>query len=412
MKKLFFATILGALALGGASVSAQAQTQTQSQTRSQSQSQSQSGEELYSPFQVTLLTPLGTNGNRAHLYTNGVSLNLLTGVSRNERALSLAGLGNVILRESNGFQAAGLFNHVGGRGQGMLASGAVNITMGRYTGGQFAGSVNFARDIDGLQMAGAVNVAHNMDTGVQFAGGINFARDIDTGAQFSGGVNIARDMEGAQFAAGVNVARDIEGAQMSVVNVARNVDGLQIGVVNVARHADYAIGLVNISRDGEMGIGLGYNEIGTASVNFRSGGRVLYGIVGVGYNHRASDREIEGGGGWSGRANVVSFTGGMGAHINLAPWLRINNELTFENLNRLDKWDYDNNAFKAGFALMPAIRPVHWFEIFGGPSINFMQSRDRSMIELLPQNPLWENVHRGRTRQLFIGWQAGVQFIL
>jgi hypothetical protein len=57
-----------------------------------------------------------------------------------------------------------------------------------------------------------------------------------------------------------------------VVNIARDVEGGQIGVVNIARSNDYPVGLVNIIKEGEMAIGSGYNETGTASLNFRSDG--------------------------------------------------------------------------------------------------------------------------------------------
>ncbi len=171
--------------------------------------------------------------------------------------------------------------------------------------------------------------------------------------------------------------------------------------MNVAEHSDYPIGIINIIREGEMGIGIGYNEIGTTSVNFRSGGRVLYGILGLGYNHRAPGKEA-----WA-------VVGGYGAHINILPWLRINNEITAENIGIFSN---DSDTFKAGYALLPAFRPVRNIEIFGGPSINYMYSAEESMFGVFPKNSLWKErstTKKGdpKLQQAFVGWQAGVQFI-
>lgn len=64
-------------------------------------------EQPYSPFQVSLVYPLGTNGTRAGEYTNGVSVNLLAGLSRNEKFLTIAGISNIISNNATGAQIAG-----------------------------------------------------------------------------------------------------------------------------------------------------------------------------------------------------------------------------------------------------------------------------------------------------------------
>jgi hypothetical protein len=65
---------------------------------------------------------------------------------------------------------------------------------------------------------------------------------------------------------------DLRGVQTAgIFNVARHVRGLQMGIANVAGHNDYPVGIVNIIKDGEMVVGTGYNEIGSATVNFSSG---------------------------------------------------------------------------------------------------------------------------------------------
>ncbi len=327
--------------------------------------------EYRSRVQVSLFPPMSTNGTRAAMYTNDFSFNILAGVSQNERAFALAGLTNIVRGDATGFLSAGLANIVGGQGRAVQFAGLTNLVGGDHVGAQFGGLVNVARDVDG--------------------------------AQFGGLVNVACDVEGAQFAGLANVAGDVRGLQIGgLFNVAKNVRGVQMaGLFNVARRSDYPIGIVNVIKEGEMGVAVGYNEIGTTSLTLRSGGRVLYGIIGLGYNHRAPRKE------------AASIMGGYGAHINIVPWLRINNELTVESIGIFSN---HSDTFKAGYALLPAFRPVRQIEIFGGPSINFMQSNVESMFDIFPDNYIRrrEIVRRDGTpkmQQLFVGWQAGAQFI-
>ncbi len=329
--------------------------------------------EPHSAVQVTFFPPLGTNGLRAARYTNDFSLNLLAGVSKNERAFALTGLTNVVLGNASGFQLSGLVNYTGGETLAFQLGGLANVGLG---------------DALGVQLAGLANVARNL-TGLQFGGLANVARDV-AGLQFGGLFNVARDVAGLQFGGLFNFARDVEGVQFA-------------GIFNIANSSDYPIGIVNIIRNGEMSVGLGYNEIGTTSLTFRSGGRVLYGILGVGWNHKVD-----------GDDEAFSLMGGYGAHINILPWLRINNEITFEGVDNFN--NEESNTFKTGYALLPAFRLGH-FELFGGPSINYMQTKDADKIDLFPRNSIWEREYPSRGRrsyklqQAFIGWQVGVHYI-
>ena len=322
------------------------------------QTQDQDDREYRSAVQVTFFPPLGTNGLHSARYTNRFSLNILAGTSANEQAFALAGLTNVILNDASGFQLAGLANYTGGRAHGFQFAGLANIVRGDHRGFQFGGLANTARNVEGFQ--------------------------------FGGLGNVARDVEGFQFGGLFNVARRVKGAQFA-------------GLLNIAESSDYPVGIVNIIREGEMGIAIGYNEIGTTSLTFRSGGRVLYGILGVGYNHKVE-----------GENDGISIMGGYGAHINILPWLRINNELTMESIDGFN--NEHGNTFKASYALLPAFR-LHHFELFGGPSVNFMQTKDPGMFDLFPRNQFWKETHTpaggqpDKLMQAFIGWQVGVQYI-
>lgn len=369
MTKTIFAVLSGLMLISTTATTLTAQTPT-------------ANDNLHSTVQVSLFPPLGTNGTLSKRYTNDFSLNVLAGLSENERVLTLGGLANVVLNDARGAQLAGLVNYTGGVGYGIQASGLANVVRGDFDGLQFAGLLNTARNAEGLQYAGLANAANNFE-GAQLAGLANAAQNV-RGAQFAGLVNMARDVRGVQFGGLVNMARDVRGVQFA-------------GLVNVARRSDYPVGLVNIIREGEMGIGVGYNEIGTMSVNFRSGGRVLYGILGMGYNHNVDGAE------------AIAVTGGYGAHINITPRFRINNELTSEVF---DAFGDEDTAFKAGYALLPAFR-IGNFEIFGGPSINYLWSEGGpGTTDLFLKNPLREGDDKlGRPWQFYIGWQIGMQFL-
>lgn len=290
----------------------------------------------HSVVQVSFFPPLSTNGLHSGNYTNDISFNLLAGYSRNERILAFAGLANIMRNDASGVQFAGLANVAGG-------------------------------DISGLQFAGLANITGHRANGLQFAGLANV---------------VGGDVNGLQMAGLFNVAKRVKGVQIA-------------GLVNIAEHSDYPIGLINIIKDGEMGVAVGYNEFGTASLIFRSGGRVLYGIIGVGYNHRTEKSK-----------DAFIGVGGFGAHINLSDKFRINNELTMDApiATRNDL----NNTFKAAYALLPAYKIGKHFEVFGGPNISYMQTKDTGLQDL-PVISLWKDTSKTTFKQLYVGWQAGVQ---
>jgi hypothetical protein len=199
-----------------------------------------------SGFQFGFIYPLSTNGINAIKYTNNVSLNVLAGISQNEKAFTLGGLTNIILRDAAGIQIAGLYNHINNDGKGFLLSGLASYVGHDYTGLQLAGLTNIAGNVKGVQIASLVNIAGNV-TGVQLA-----------------------------------------------------------GLVNVADNSDYPIGLVNLIKNGEKSIAVTYNEIGSFAISFRSGGRVTYGIIGYGYNLKGSKKTYLSEGGLGAHINLAS----------------------------------------------------------------------------------------------------------
>ena len=302
-----------------------------------------------SAFHFSFIPPLSTHGSLAGEYTNGASVNLLAGISRNENTITFGGLVNVIRHNASGLQFAGLYNYTGNNGRGMQLGGLANIVGNSYRGFLFGGLINTAKSMEGFQFGGLGNISGHVD-----------------GFQFGGLFNIARQVDGVQFA----------------------------GLVNIAESCDYPIALLNIIRDGEYALGVSYNETGTILLTFRSGGRITYGILGVGYNYKT-----EGSG--------FTTEGGFGIHIPVTRWLRINNEIKGGVCSNFS----DDPTFYTNYALLPAFRLNPHVEIFAGPSLNYLQSDDTANTKIFPDHSLWKKYGDSRLQQIYIGFQAGAHYI-
>lgn len=339
---------------------------------------SQTDEIKKTAFQLSFVTPLGSNGLHSSEYTNITSFNILAGVSKNEEAFTFGGLSNIILNDAVGIQFAGLSNYVGNMGKGFQFAGLTNVNKNNFNGFQFAGLINTAGETKGFQFAGLSNIAGDVD-GFQFAGLINKAKKVNV--QFAGLVNTAGDVSGFQFA--------------GLINRAKNVDGVQFaGLINIAENSDCPIGLINIIKNGEKSIALTYDATGSTVVSFRSGGKYTYGIIGLGYNHKVNE-------------NSFVTEAGFGVHIPCLSWLRINNEIKMTSIGSTS----DEPVFNSGYSLLPAFKIGKHYEVFGGVSINYMTTDNIENREIFPKRSLWKKNNSDRLQQVYVGYQVGVQYI-
>jgi len=236
--------------------------------------------------------PLSTNGVNAAQYKNDFSFHALVGVSGAENAFCLSGITSIVKQDAQGVMISGISNHVGGSMQGF----------------QLAGIMNSAKNSKGVQLAGLINNAH------------------DAGTQVAGLINIAKKVKGIQLAA----------------------------LINIADESDYPIGLINIIKNGEKQLGVSLDDAGSTILSFRSGGRILYGILGVGYNAQYPD------------ARYV-IESGLGAHLPIIKHFRANFEVTYSGLT-----DFHNDVFmKSSLKAMAAYKVSNRVELFAGPTINY-----------------------------------------
>jgi len=306
-----------------------------------------------SAFQFTFFPPVGTQGTQSAQYSNKISINALAGISQNERCFTLGGLANIVKNDVSGFQLAGVSNVIG----------------------------NNAR---GFQLAGVSNTIGNDGKGLLLSGVLNTSQEYK-GTQITGLANIAGNINGVQIAGLFNKAKDVKGVQIA-------------GLLNIAENSDYPIGLINIIKNGEMGIGISYNEIGSAVLSFRSGGRVMYGIIGMGYNHKSVSDES------------FVFEAGIGAHINCSPAFRINTEIKTQDISLFREKEVSQQSL----AILPALKLGSNFEIFAGPTVNYLTSDDLSNEKLFPENTginIWKSFGSSRLEQVYVGFSAGIQVL-
>lgn len=299
---------------------------------------------------IGFIYPLSSNGTNASKISNDFSLHLLSGISKNENVLSIAGLSNHIRQDARGVQMAGLVNHVGNTAQG-------------------------------VQMAGLVNIIKNESKGVQIAGLANISGDAEI--QISGLINVANDVNGLQIAGLINKAGKVKGVQIA-------------GLINVAESSDYPIGIINVIKNGKQAVGITYDETGTGLLTYRSGGRVLYGIIGMGYNlntKRSSD--------------YYGFETGLGAHLIRNNTFLLNAETFTQTLTDFSEFSYS----KHGIRLLPTLRIGNRIELFAGPALNLTRF-DTEHHGPLSKHYFWTKEKEGCFTGLNLGYTAGIQISL
>ncbi len=280
---------------------------------------------------IGLLYPISSNGTNAGEYTNSFSLNAIAGYSKNETCFTLSGISNLIRDSANGVQIAGFSNHIQNKAHGVQVGGFMNLVKNETEGVQVAGFLNKTGSLKGVQVAGFSNITRNGINSVQVAGFINKAGDANT--QAAGFINIARKVKGVQVA----------------------------GFINIADSSNYPIGLINIIKHGEKAIGISVDETTTALLSFRSGGRIMYGIVGTGWNFKNQ------------HAQLFAWEAGIGAHIPVSYLFRINTEAA---LLSLDDYRKRGDYYKSSLRIFPAVRLGDYMELFAGPTVNFVAYSD------------------------------------
>lgn len=338
---------------------------------------------------IGLVYPISTNGTNAINYKNKFSLHAIGGVSSGEEGFCASGMANYVNYDGNGVMAAGFANIIMDNAKGAQLAGFMNLVKHNTEGLQAAGFANISGNVRGAQLAGFINLAGENSTGLQAAGFMNLAKNI-RGLQAAGFGNNAVKVKGSQVAGFYNIAENVNTQVAGFINIAKDVKGVQLsGFINIADSCDYPIGLVNISRAGEKFLGVTVDDNLNSLVTFRSGGKYLYGIVGLGANPRYS-------------LPVYATEGGLGAHIPIAKKFRINTEVAVTSLS--DFWS--TVQVNSTLRVLPAAKLGKRLEIFAGPSYNYCFSNDAVFADRT--NNLWTKNQWGYYQSMYIGGILGL----
>lgn len=282
----------------------------------------------YSPFQVSMTPGLSTHGFFESQVVNKFSLNVLGGYTAGVDGFEIGGALNINQYNMRGTQIGGLVNVVGG-------------------------------NVKGLQLAGAGNVVVNDLSGVQIGGLWNKVDTVKSGLQLAGALNIANSSQGSQIAGLVNVSRSEVSNQLAgAVNVAKKVKGVQIaGLINIADSSDYPIGLFNLIKNGYKELSVSADESKLVSLNFRSGGRVLYSLISAGYYWDDPDLKY-----------ALEF--GVGANMIRKKKFSLAAELI--SRTSYDE-DFKNDYFRAGLRVIPRFHLSKHLAIYAAPSFHYSE---------------------------------------
>lgn len=372
-----------------------------------------------SPAHLGFFYPISTHATKAQEYSNKFSLHVLTGLSGGENGAAIYGLAGMVKGDVIGAQISGLWNHVSGNVTGFQAAGILNQSADATLGAQFAGIANInqgnsalqaagifnlTKDIDGAQFAGIANIGNHLN-GIQASGissmaksvnglqigGITTISPIVDGGQIAGIATVAKTVKGIQIAGLSNVAENVEGVQIAgLVNQAKTVKGMQIGLINIADSSDITIGLVNIVKNGDHRLGVSIDENFNSFLTFRSGGKRVYGIVGLGTNLEVKNLPF-------------GFEVGLGLNLTESNYFRLDAEAVSKYLT-----DFKGNDFsKFSFQLLPALKISQNIHLFAGPSLSYINSNELDTVDHTGLT-IWDDNWNGNYHTVLLGFTAGI----
>lgn len=346
-------------------------------------------------FQLTLVTPLGTNGVESGNKTNNLSINLLAGYNGGLKGLEIGGFANILkgdmdgvqlagytninLSKGKGFQGSGFlnYNHEEFRGvqlsgyanvvianaNGFQGSGFANVVKGNFEGVQLSGFANVVTDsIDGFQGAGFANYS-KCNTRGQASGFANFNFSDSKGPQISGFVNInTGSIKGAQLAGFANInTESLNGAQISgFFNYSKQLKGLQLGVFNYVDSLEKgaSVGLISFVRNGYHKFEISGNESMFGVLSYKTGTDRFYNILSIGA--AAKNEKIYWGWGY-----------GIGTIVPVKGRVNLNFEATCFQVNE-DEWHVDRLNLHNKLNALVSVKLTDNLTVFGGPSWNVL----------------------------------------
>lgn len=283
------------------------------------------------PYQLSLLPGIGTHGFANSRAVNDVSVNIIGGHAGGVEGVELSGVFALNELDVSHVQAAGVFNAVGGDVRGVQVAGVINHAIG---------------SLSGVQVAGVYNAAGGQVKGMQIAG---------------------------------------------LVNRAGKVDGVQLaGLLNIADSSDYPIGLVNLVKNGHRSLSIEGDTQGRLRTGFRSGGRVMYGLVGLGYGVARQ------------RLRYLAQAG-IGTRLVTGKRFGMDAELVSKTIT-----DFKRSQSQLDFSLLPQIALMPQVRLYGGPVLGMVTAAKHPIED----RPLWVlDRFNGEKALLFADFTVGVSYV-
>ncbi|MFC2152379.1 hypothetical protein ACFLSE_07615 [Bacteroidota bacterium] len=375
------------------------------------------------PFQMTFITPLGTNGLDAWNITNNFSINLYAGYNggldgfelssfagvlrNNMKGTQIAGFGNGVLSEANGVQIAGFANYVNNDFTGFQAAGFANVVNGKSKACQISGFSNVAIDsLDGVQLTGFANASVEKISKIQISGFANYSKGNGAG-QITGFSNVnVGDLKGIQIAGFSNVNTDsLKGVQIAgFSNYTKTLKGVQISPFNYvdSLESGIPIGVFSVVRNGCRAFEISTSETLYGVTSFKTGVKSFYNILSVGASYRNGKYLW----GWGyGIGTMISLKDDWGLGIELLSYHINENEWFTDKLNLHNK-----------LQIIASKRVSENIEVFGGASwnVNVSETIDDNGnafdSSITPYDTFNKTFGNDNNVKMYPGFTAGIRF--
>ena len=359
------------------------------------------------PFQITFVSPLGTNGLNASNITNKVSINIFAGYNGGVDNFEISGFGDMLKNNMIGAQIAGFGNLVKGTGTGFQASGFFNYTHKNFSGLQVSGFSNIVNsNATAWQITGFGNVVTDQLTGGQIAGFSNYSKGNTVG-QASGFMNInSGNLKGFQIAGFCNINTEhIKGTQLSgFFNYTKKLNGVQIAPFNYVDSLENGtpIGIFSIVKNGYKTFEISSNETLYGVVSYKTGTKKFYNIISIGASYK-NDMVLWG---WGyGIGTIKQLKNDWDLAIELLSYQINQDEWFTETLNQ-------NNKLK----LTTSKKVSENLNVFGGISwnVNVSETTDNNgnvfKSSISPWNIFDETYGNNTNIKMYPGFTVGIRF--
>lgn len=334
---------------------------------------------LKRPFQLTFVSPVGTNGLESGKYQNNISLNMLAGYAGGLNGFEFGGIANIVKEKSFGGQFAGF----------------ANVVRSDFQGGQFAGFTNVVwGDLEGIQCSGFANIVRKGVTGFQISGFTNVLTESSKAVQIAGFSNHATDtLEGIQVSGFINTAKVVKGSQIGFINICDSISG---GV---------PLGFLSIVKNGLRQFEIGSGETFHTTLSYKIGVDKFYNIFSVGAKF-TKDR-------------IVPAAGfGLGTKIDIKSKYSLNVELlNYSIIERYTMYSYSDLSYENISKLHITVSKEFskHFNVYAGPTFNVSSSSSWNsegnikLSEVVPYSIYGSTI--GNTRvEIYPGFSCGLRF--